>query len=81
MSTSMMNIHVLVCHKQEECNIEKFWKLESLRIEAKEPNDPSLDEIVENYTQNSIEKHKRKVRRTIALERRFVRITDKSRHR
>ena len=56
--TSIRNI--AVCHKQEECDFEKFWKLESIGIEAKEQDNPNLDEIVENYTQNLIEKHKGK---------------------
>ncbi|XP_071128314.1 uncharacterized protein [Mytilus edulis] len=53
-SFSMMNI--LVCHKQEECDLEKFWKLESLGIDAKEQNDPDLAESIENYLQTSITK-------------------------
>ncbi|VDH91531.1 Hypothetical predicted protein [Mytilus galloprovincialis] len=45
-----------VCHKQEECDLEKFWKLESLGIDAKEQNDPDLAESIENYLQTSITK-------------------------
>ncbi|XP_063435994.1 uncharacterized protein LOC134716907 [Mytilus trossulus] len=53
-SFSMMNI--LVCHKQGECDLEKFWKLESLGIDAKEQNDPDLAESIENNLQTSITK-------------------------
>ncbi|VDH97941.1 Hypothetical predicted protein [Mytilus galloprovincialis] len=50
----------LVCHKQEECDLEKFWKLESLGIDAKEQNDPDLAESIENYLQTSITKKNNK---------------------
>ncbi|VDI26440.1 Hypothetical predicted protein [Mytilus galloprovincialis] len=49
-------MNILVCHKQEECDLEKFWKLESLGIDAKEQNDPDLAESIENYLQTSITK-------------------------
>ncbi|VDI82395.1 Hypothetical predicted protein, partial [Mytilus galloprovincialis] len=49
-------MNILVCHKQEECDLEKFWKLESLGIDAKEQNDPDLAESIENYLQTPITK-------------------------
>lgn len=58
MSTSMMNI--LVCHKEEEIDLEKFWKLESLGIDTKEQNDPKLNDIIEDYMDNSVIKQDEK---------------------
>lgn len=50
-STSMMNI--LVAHKKEELDLEKFWKLESMGIDAKE-NETEMTESMENFMTNSI---------------------------
>ncbi|VDI32537.1 Hypothetical predicted protein [Mytilus galloprovincialis] len=52
-STSMMN--VLISHKQETCDLEKFWKLESLGIDEKEV-DTQLIDVMETFAESSITK-------------------------
>lgn len=47
----MMN--VLISHKQETCNLEKFWKLESLGIDKKEV-DTQLINGMETFAESSI---------------------------
>ncbi|XP_071124095.1 uncharacterized protein [Mytilus edulis] len=56
-STSMMN--VLISHKQETCDLEKFWKLESLGIDEKEV-DTQLIDVMETFAESSITKQNRK---------------------
>ena len=51
-STSMMNI--LVHHNTEETDLEKFWKLESLGVDAKDQSEIKTAEAIENYMESSI---------------------------
>ncbi|XP_069138142.1 uncharacterized protein [Argopecten irradians] len=53
---NMSVMNVLVSHKKDECDLEKFWKVESLGIQKKD--DKTEDEsctYLENYKQSCIE--------------------------
>ena len=53
-NTTSSIFNVLVSHKVEECDLEKFWKLESLGIETPEKHD-NENQYLKNYQESAIE--------------------------
>ena len=48
-------LNVMVSHKVEECNLEKFWEIETIGVETKKTNTEHEDFLVKY--ENSIAYH------------------------
>ena len=52
-ATSMM--HVMLSHREEECDLEKFWEIEHIGAEVtQKPEVTSLQEVMKNYQDSYI---------------------------